>query len=260
VVAGVTIITPAAMSSEGATATIVACEKGLWTPVGVKWVEKRYKRHIKRSAMEHERRMHGDIQYLLEQEALRVPAPKPSDPVPRVFPLNDWLLAASPAPPMMALRVPRLSSEKTRYIMEQIDVSRPLWESKVSDEQIKALVTGLLCLWRKGYEMRDVEVYIQPDGSLCMLDFGQVTNSPEASTKILSAAIVPASEVERIEMELTAKTAPPTIQKMRCPLGCFCQCCEHCSRELCYGRCGVEHKEHRFSGMGITTFAPGGWS
>lgn len=209
--------------------------------------------------MEHEQRMHGEIEYWLEQETLRVPVPKPSDSAPRVFPLEKCLLAASPAP-AIALRVPRLSSSKTSYIMERIDVSRPLWEAEVRDEQTEALVRGLLCLWRKGYEMRDVEVYIQPDGSLCMLDFGQVTTSPDASTKLLSAAIVPASEVERIEMELSAKTAPPAIQKLRCPIGCFCQCCEHCSRELCYGRCGVQHKEHRFTGMGITTFAPGGWS
>lgn len=251
------VITPAIMASEGSTATIVPY-KGLWAPVATQWVEKRYKRHINRGAMAHEQRMHGDIQYLLEQEALRVPVPRPSDPVPHVFPLDKWLLAPSPAP-ARALRVPQLNSSKTSYIMERIDVSRPLWEAEVSDEQIEVLATGLLCLWRKGYEMRDVEVYIQPDGSLCMLDFGQVTTSPEPSTRLLSAAIVPASEVERLEKVLTAKTAPPKIQKMRCPLGCFCQCCEHCSRELCYGRCGVEHKEHRFSGMGITTFAPGGW-
>jgi hypothetical protein len=147
-----------ATRSEGSTANIVACEEGTW-------VEKRYKRG-KRGAMEHERRIHGGIQYCLEQEALRVPL---------------------------------LHCEPTRYIMERVDVSKPLWEAEVSDQHIEVLATGLLCLWRNGYELRDVEVYLQPDGSLCMLDFGQVTQSREPSTKLLSAAIVPPYQVERLE-------------------------------------------------------------
>lgn len=148
------------MASEGSTATIVVRGKG---PVA--WVEKCYKRHS-RGAMDHERLMHGNIAYLLEGCALKVPV---------------------------------LNSDPTSYIMQRVDVSRPLWESEVSDKHIEILAGGLARLFQHGYQMRDVEVYIQPDDSLCMLDFGRVTQTKDITMKLLSAAIVPASEVERLE-------------------------------------------------------------
>jgi hypothetical protein len=54
-------------------------------------------------------------------------------------------------------------------------------------------------------------------------------------------------------------TKEPAVQKLKCPLGCLCQCCFFCTREVCHGRCGVEHARTSPRGLGITTKAPGGW-
>ena len=186
------------MASEGSTATIVVRVKG---PVA--WVEKCYKRHS-RGAMDHERLMHGNIEYLLEGCALKVPV---------------------------------LNSDPTSYIMQRVDVSRPLWESEVSDKHIEILAGGLARLFQHGYELRDVEVYIQPDDSLCMLDFGRVTKTNKPSVKLLSAAIVPPSEVERLEKAWMVKTLS-SVKKSVCPLGCLCKCCARCTRQMCHGHCG----------------------
>ena len=204
------VITPSTMASEGSTATIMAHEKDYcwgYTRKGPEeWVEKCYKRGSQ-GALDHERLMHGNIEYLLQ----------------------DW-----------ALDVPVLNYDPTSYIMGRVDVSRPLWEANVSDRHIEILAGGMACLWRHGYELRDVEVYIQPDDSLCMLDFGRVTKTKKPSVKLLSAAIVPPSEVERLEKAWMVKTLS-TVQKSVCPLGCLCQCCTRCTRQMCYGYCGDLH-------------------
>ena len=139
-------------------------------------VAKRYKRHVSRAQKAHERDMHEDVVYLLRD---------------------------------CALKAPMLEPTREALIMERVDTSRPLWEEEVSDEQIEVLAEGLMALQKAGYEMRDVEVYVQPDGSLRMLDFGQVTKRPQqAEARLLSAAIVPASEVERLEAAWAAKHLP----------------------------------------------------
>ena len=201
------------MATEGSTATIVARGKdycwGYTKKNPEEWVEKCYKRGSQ-GTLDHERLMHGNIEYLLE----------------------GW-----------ALNVPVLNYDPTSYIMERVDVSRPLWEANVSDRHIEILAGGMAHLWRHGYELRDVEVYIQPDDSLCMLDFGQVTKTKKPSVNLQSAAIVPPSEVERLEKAWMVKTLPPTVQKSVCPLGCLCKCCMQCTRQMCHGFCGDVHMQ-----------------
>ena len=197
--------------SEGSTASIVVCETaGIIGPTQGPWVEKRYARRIGQAHRKQEKESHRNIEYHLRECALKAP-----------------LLAYTDA-----------------YIMERVDTSRPLWEEKeVSDQHIDILAQGLTHLLWEGYEMRDVEVYIQPDGSLRMLDFGQVTKSGTPPTlRLLSGSVVPASEVERLEAAWEVKMSPPAVQKDPCMRGCCCMCCLKCSRQMCHGRCGTVRK------------------
>jgi hypothetical protein len=196
---------------EGSTASIVVCETaGIIGLIKGPWVEKRYARRIGQAHRKQEKESHRNIDYHLRDCALKAP-----------------LLAYTDA-----------------YIMERVDTSRPLWEEKeVSDQHIDILAQGLTHLLWEGYEMRDVEVYIQPDGSLRMLDFGQVTKSGTPPTlRLLSASVVPASEVERLEAAWKVKMSPPAVQKDPCTRGCCCTCCMKCSRQMCHGRCGTVRK------------------
>ena len=200
--------------SEGSTASIVVYEgTGIMGLIEGPWVEKRYAKRIGQAHRTQERDMHAGVNHHLSDCRLKAPA---------------------------------LAYTRTAYVMERVDTSRPLWEQKeVSDEHIEVLAEGLTALLWEGYEMRDVEVYIQPDGSLRMLDFGQVTTRPyplHAATMLLSATIVPASEVERLETAWATKVLPPVAQKDPCYFGCCCTCCMKCSREKCIGRCGTVRK------------------
>ena len=211
----VTVCTHAmATLSEGSTASIMAYEStGIIGSIEGPWVEKRYAKRIGQAHRTQERDRHAGINFLLRECRLKAPA---------------------------------LAYIRTPYVMERVDTSRPLWEEKeISDEHIEVLAEGLTALLWEGYEMRDVEVYIQPDGSLRILDFGQVTNRPyplHAAPQVLSAAIVPASEVKRLETAWAAKLLPPAVQKDPCTLGCCCSCCLKCSRQKCLGRCGTVRK------------------
>jgi hypothetical protein len=172
--------------SEGSTAPVTVYEsEGLLGLIVGPRVAKRYKRHVSKADRDREREMHTNVVYLLRD---------------------------------CALKAPMLEYTREALVMERVDISRPLWEEKeVSDQHIEVLVEGLVTLQYAGYEMRDVEVYIQPDGSLCMLDFGQVTKMPyplHATPKLLSAAVVPASEVERLEAAWAVKLLPPAVQKV----------------------------------------------
>jgi hypothetical protein len=199
--------------SEGSTASIVVYEgTGVMGLIEGPWVEKRYAKGIGQTHRTQERDRHASVNYLLSECRLKAPA---------------------------------LAYTRTAYVMERVDTSRPLWEQEVSDEHIDILAEGLTALLWEGYEMRDVEVYVQPDGSLRMLDFGQVTNRPyplHAATIVLSGTIVPASEVERLETAWATKLWPPVAQKDPCYFGCCCTCCMKCSREKCIGRCGTVRK------------------
>jgi hypothetical protein len=147
---------------EGATSVIVpSCYPG--------YVEKRYKHGLARARGE-ERATHERISGILER-------------------------ARSP------LRTPRLfPSHGPSYIMEQVNTDRPLWHEEVWYSLPKELQESLLAilrsafeaLWLERYHMCDVEVYLQPDNTLVMLDFGRVTRASYADTfRLLSAAVVP---------------------------------------------------------------------
>jgi len=198
---------------QGSTATIVPYTGDVYGPVNATWVEKRYRRGVSHDHKTRERELHRDMITLLQHTALKVP-----------------LLAYT-----------------STLVMEEVDVSRPLWETKVSDAHIDILAEALSLLQKEGYEMRDVEVYIQPDGSLCMLDFGQVVKKPSARTDRLipslrSASVVPSSEVKRLEKAWATKLLPPAVPKDACMRGCCCSCCMKCSRAICFGRCGIVRK------------------
>jgi len=197
---------------QGSTATIVPYTGNVYGPVDGKWVEKRYRRGISHAHKTHEREMHRDMLSLLQNSDLKVP-----------------LLAYT-----------------STLVMQEVDVSRPLWETEVTDQHIDILAEALSLLQKEGYEMRDVEVYLQSDGSLCMLDFGQVVNQPSARTdqspSLHSSSVVPSSEVKRLEKAWATKLLPPAVPKDPCMRGCCCICCMKCSRHKCLGRCGIVRK------------------
>lgn len=174
--------------SEGSTASIVVYEaEGFLGLIMGPRVVKRYKAHVSKIDRNHEREIHEGVVYLLKN---------------------------------CALKAPMLEYVREALVMERVDTSRPLWEcATVSEKHLDVLAEGLMALQKAGYEMRDVEVYVQPDDTLRILDFGQVTKAPyplHAATMLLSATIVPASEVERLETAWAAKYLPKvkTLQEI----------------------------------------------
>lgn len=142
-----------------------------------RFVEKRYKRSVsqRKAAMELEKDIHTEVWKLLVGSRLRVPAILPACP---------------------------------EYVMERVDVSKPLWEPDVWDKlspqtqtfHIETLAHSLNVLASYSYHMRDVEVYLQSDGSLMMLDFSQAYKMIGHSERTLeTAAMVPPSVVKRLE-------------------------------------------------------------
>jgi hypothetical protein len=102
------------------------------------------------------------------------------------------------------IRVPELKDHGGLYCMKQVNVSRPLSDQSIWDEltpelqekYIKDINVFLKAAAKESIFLKDVEVFVQPDSTLCFLDFGQVTSKP--STRLNSAAVVPASVVNRI--------------------------------------------------------------
>ncbi len=136
------------------------------------YVEKRYKRSQGSRLAANEKAIHASISHLLEK-------------------------AKSP------LRTPILLPRLVAYIMEEVNTDRPLWHEEVwaslsTDIQESLLTTlrsAFKALWEEGrYHMCDVEVYLQPDNTLVILDFGQVkVGLPSEKFSLQSAAVVPAS-------------------------------------------------------------------
>lgn len=102
-----------------------------------------------------------------------------------------------------ALRTPKLLNPcDAHYIMEEVNTDRPLWhddvwaslDKKLQGSFLTILWSAFKHLWEEKYDMRDVEVYVQPDNSLVVLDFGQVRYAENSSQTfdIHSAAVVPA--------------------------------------------------------------------
>jgi hypothetical protein len=100
------------------------------------------------------------------------------------------------------LRTPKLFNPcDAYYVMEEINTDRPLWHEDVWASLDKKLQGSFLIivwsafkhLWEEKYDMRDVEVYLQPDNTLVVLDFDQVKYAENSSQTfgIHSAAVVP---------------------------------------------------------------------
>ena len=162
---------PSVMEQEGRTAIIRPYE------ADSRYVEKCIKRSVpQRSAvMELEKSMHSEIAKVLAGSRLRVPA---------------------------------VLQGVSHYVMERVDVSKPLWEPEVWDKlspetqtsHIEGLAHALNVLATYGYHMRDVEVYVQSDGSLLMLDFGQAYKMVgHVERRLETAAMLPPSAVRRLE-------------------------------------------------------------
>jgi len=148
---------------EGATATIEP------DPTDPLYVCKKFKRQYKRThsaAIEREKSYHTRIYTLLQT-------------------LGPLLI-----------RVPK-RKEGEEYCMEKINISSPLWEEATwstlsAGKQatiIEQLGTVRRALAEESIYLKDVEAYLQPDGTICLVDFGQVNETP---TEVLpSASIVP---------------------------------------------------------------------
>ena len=102
------------------------------------------------------------------------------------------------------IRVPELKEHGKLYCMKQVDVSRPLSDQSVWDglnpelqeKYIQDINVFLKAAAKELMFLKDVEAFVQPDSTLCFLDFGQV--SSKASNRLNSAAVVPPSVVNRI--------------------------------------------------------------
>lgn len=162
--------------SEGTTA--ILCSYG-YDPA---YVQKVYKRSVSQRslALQLEKAVHTEVCRLLAGAKLRVPK----------------------------LRVPKLLNTDG-LVMERVDVEKPLWQPEVwdllkpemQDNYIEILAHALNVLGMHGYVMKDVEVYLQPDNTLVMLDFGQVGKiQGPAQRRLETAAMVPPSSVGRLEM------------------------------------------------------------
>jgi hypothetical protein len=73
-------------------------------------------------------------------------------------------------PKYTTLRVPRLSTDLTRYEMELVNTRLEIWQATE-----KSLVQELICFWSEmwslGFALYDFELYQQPDGRVVVLDF-----------------------------------------------------------------------------------------
>jgi hypothetical protein len=104
------------------------------------------------------------------------------------------------------IRVPKLKEHGSLYCMEQVDVTRPLSDDSVWDrltpelqeKYIQDINVFLKAVAKESMFLKDVEVFVQPDSTLCFLDFGQVSSKP--TSRLNSAAVVPPSVVNRIKL------------------------------------------------------------
>jgi RIO-like serine/threonine protein kinase len=107
--------------------------------------------------------------------------------------------------PTLMIRVPRLLETGSKYVMELVDTSRPLWEEdvwgKIADpDTVRDRVLAFLKhVGGRGIVLQDVEAYLQADGSIVLLDFGQVHRGSYSGT-LSSASLLPPSVTEFASM------------------------------------------------------------
>jgi len=103
----------------------------------------------------------------------------------------------------LAISVPKIKATP-EYWMERIDTTYPLadediWHAlplQTQEKYINNINIFLTLLAKESIYLKDVEAYIQADGSISVIDFGQVNNKP--TKELNSAGFVPPSVVNRI--------------------------------------------------------------
>ena len=93
----------------------------------------------------------------------------------RIHRICNELLRTSPIP-FYILRIPTLiDPDSTIYTMERVDTTRPIFlalEPSPTPLLITELTRAWLLFWnRAGFAAYDFELYIQPDGTVVLLDF-----------------------------------------------------------------------------------------
>jgi hypothetical protein len=105
----------------------------------------------------------------------------------------------------LPIRVPQLLPSKD-YEMEKVDTSQPLWKQltwgNLAEQEkasyIEAVMTCLERLATYDFFMRNVQMYVQPDKSLVMLDFGDIHCGPASGPLLQSHRIFPPSVMKSI--------------------------------------------------------------
>jgi hypothetical protein len=101
------------------------------------------------------------------------------------------------------VKLPTLNLKKEAYRTEPFDSSRPLWKEWVwtsLDQDSRTLYIMLLretilSLAKYEFFLRDVEVYLQSDGTLMLSNFSVVHHNAPNKLKLESATMVPVSVV-----------------------------------------------------------------
>ena len=93
----------------------------------------------------------------------------------RIHRICNELLRTSPIP-FYILRIPALiDPDSPTYTMERVDTSRPIFlalEPSPTPLLLVELTRAWLLFWtRAGFAAYDFELYIQPDGTVVLLDF-----------------------------------------------------------------------------------------
>ena len=84
----------------------------------------------------------------------------------------DALHAADP--PLYLIRIPALENPDTpSYVMECVDTACPIYSENIALEPVltKELVSVWKVMWAAGFAAWDFELYLQPNGTVVLLDF-----------------------------------------------------------------------------------------
>ena len=99
------------------------------------------------------------------------------------------------------LRVPKVILGVSEYKVEEFDRSRPLSEESTwaqldpfsVDLYMKLLESSIKTLGDYDIVLKGVDLYVQPDGSLIMINFSQVTYTRDTDTLLSISFNIPAS-------------------------------------------------------------------
>jgi hypothetical protein len=99
------------------------------------------------------------------------------------------------------LRVPKIVLGVSEYMVEEFDKSRPLSEESTwsqldpfsVDVYMKLLESSIKTLEVYEIALKGVDLYVQPDGSLIMINFSQVTYTRDTDTLLSISFNIPAS-------------------------------------------------------------------